>query len=171
MRRFIFHFCLLFSAAVAPLAAQDSTVEEARLPLLSVIVSQSDVVVINVNMITAIAMHNYRLNGDNLISEVTIDTLGNNTIKFYYIHPTREISPVGDPKEVIDKVRQQITRETSAQRDDADVPAVKFPEGTYSHSIEFQINNPDKLKKLYKAALSTWEKRAPRHVKFRFDNN
>lgn len=175
MKRIAFLFFLLLSAATAPLGAQDAGaqdtgVREPRLPLLSVIVSQNDCVAINVNTITSIAMHNYRLNGDNLISQVTIDTMGNNTIRFYYVHPAREISPVNDPRDAISKVRQQVTRESSAQRDDADVPAVKFPEGTYAHSIEFQIGKPEELKKFYKTALSVWEKRPPLHVKFKFNN-
>ena len=165
MRRIIF---LLLAAATVSLSAEDSSVQDPRLSVLSIVISDEDSVVINVNTITSVAMHNYRLNGDNLVSQVTIDTLGNNTIRFYFVHPAQQIEPVSDPKEAVTKVRQQVTRETSSQKDDADVPAVKFPEGTYSHSIEFQVGSPAELKRLYKTALSVWEKKASHNVKFTF---
>lgn len=169
MRKITTLVLLMVAVATASLSsAQSVTVQEPRLSLLSVIVSKDDSVVVNVNTIAAIAMHNYRLNGDNLISQVTIDTLGNNTIRFYYIHPAQEISPVDNPGQLASMTRQRITREASAQKDDADTPAVKFPEGTYSHSIEFQIKDLDKLKKFYKTALSVWERKTLPHVKFEF---
>ena len=108
MRKITTLVLLLVAVATASLSsAQSVTVQEPRLSLLSVIVSKDDSVVVNVNTITAIAMHNYRLNGDNLISQVTIDTLGNNTIRFYYIHPAQEISPVDNPGQLASMTRQR----------------------------------------------------------------
>ncbi len=169
MRGILFLVTLLCLAA-ASLRAQEgeNLIKDPRQPILTVMVTPEDSVVIQANLISAIAMHRYKLDGENLITQVTIDTLGNNTIRFYYIHPAQSIDATSDPKAILSAAQQRINRQTTKQKDDSEVPAVKFPEGNYAHSIEFQVDSPEVLRSFYNTALSVWEKRTPVQVKFKF---
>lgn len=111
-----------------------------------------------VSQIVTIAFHQYLLNGENLISEVTVDTLGNNSLRFYYIHPEEDRINLRDVQKNAAQVRKRISQEQSRQKADNTVAAVKFPEGSYAHTIEYQLSSLDTLEDLYKSIVSVWEK-------------
>lgn len=115
-------------------------------------------VTILVRNIAAVALHPYYLNGAVMVSELTIDTMGSNTIRFYCIHEEENISSVSDPRTALGTAKKEATRAITGQQADAVVPSVKFPEGTYGHTIEYQVASPEVLDKLYKSITNAIEK-------------
>lgn len=117
-------------------------------------------IILTVPSITGVAMHPFLLNGENQVTEVTVDTTGNNTIRFYYIHQTQDLRNVNitDHKQLMSAAKQRLNREATTQKDTNALPSVKFPEGTYAHSIEYQVKSLEDLEKIYKSIISVWER-------------
>ncbi len=142
--------------------------EDVRIPLLKITVGKTNQVTIAVPSITSVAQHSYLLNGVTPISQVTIDTTGNNTIRFYYVH-SDELGK--DPAALAKLLNPDTVRAKgsgiTAEGKNSELPSVKFPEGTYSHSVEFQLEAPEQLTKLYKTAISVWGSTSPKIVKIR----
>ncbi len=156
----------LCAAADEETENEEDRKEDVRIPLLKITIGKTNQVTIAVPCITSVAQHSYLLNGVTPISQVTIDTTGNNTIRFYCVHPDElgkdpaALAKVLSPDTIHPKRNGGITGGKISA-----LPAVKFPEGTYSHSIEFQLDDPEQLTKLYKAASSVWNSTSPKTVK------
>lgn len=152
--------------AVATFHAQgeDTELKQSKPFLLHIIISQQNETYINVTSITAIAKHSYKLNGEVKVSEVTIDTVGNNTLRFYYVDTKLpSLAPTGTSSGVDAKnVRSKVFNGK-----DENLPSVKFPEGTYAHSVEYQLPSETAVNQLYAAAISVWAIGAPKIVTFK----
>lgn len=149
--------CALMSLlAPLPLHAQDAgEAQQASKPILwQLTINNNTKVTVLANRIAAVAMHPFYLNGAMLISEVTIDTLGSNTIRFYYVHEDDRLSDVSDPRTALGTVKKGVTRAAGGQNSGSNIPSVKYPEGTYSHSIEYQVSSAEDLEKIYKSLLN-----------------
>ena len=166
MSMLVLTFTPLCAAADGDTDDEEDKKEDVRIPLLKITVGKTNQVTIAVPSITSVAQHSYLLNGVTPISQVTIDTTGNNTIRFYCVHPDElgkdpaALAKVLSPDTIHPK-RNGITPGGKS----SGLPSVKFPEGTYSHSIEFQLEAPEQLTKLYKAATSVWNSTSPKTVK------
>lgn len=114
-------------------------------------------ITISVNSIVAIALHPYLLNGETLITELTIDTTGNNTIRFYYIHPDEDKTDFTNPESIVKSARKKIRNQGSQPKADNNISSIKFPEGAYAHSIEYQIDDLNELLNMHKSVISVWE--------------
>lgn len=124
-------------------------------------------VTIAVSKIVSVSLHPYLLNGENLITEVTIDTEGNNTLRFYYIHTDEDTPDITDPKSAVRAARKRIRNEISSQpKTENSVASLKFPEGTYAHSIEYQMPSLDDLLELHKSIVSVWETASKKRTTF-----
>lgn len=110
--------------------------------------------VIMTNKIIAVALHSYRLNGSNEIIECTVDTLGNHSYRFYAMVEQ-------DESRSAKAVRTALGQSRKLDNITDHLPARKFPEGAYSHNIEYQFTDPDKVVKFYKNMLSAWKGNAP----------
>lgn len=104
---------------------------------------------IRLSSIVSVNIHTYMLDGATKITECTIDTLGNNSIRIY-----------GSGSERVQRTREQL----SNTRDLIDgktggasrYPGKKFPEGAYSHNIEFQVDSAAEVQKIYESVLKAW---------------
>lgn len=114
-------------------------------------------ITVDLRSIVSVSIHPYMLNGAVQVTEVTIDTTGNNSIRFYYIHADDSITATEtSPQGIISSAGQKIQREITQQKNESGLPAVKFPEGAYAHTIEYQVNSLDDLLSLYKSVISVW---------------
>ena len=162
--RALFSAIFLISSSVGYVSAQqpqqqeDESITSPKVELWHADMGDVSKVYVAVSQIVTIALHPYKLNGENLVTELTIDTLGNNTIRFYYVHPDDETINTRDVKENIKYVRKKASRETSNQKASNEVPSVKFPEGTYAHSIEYQVDSIKTLMDMYKSIIKVWER-------------
>lgn len=116
---------------------EEQTVENAEFWKASLTDVDKGEVCILLSSITTVALHTYMLDGTIEITECTVDTTGNNSIRFY--------APAEDPVGVGKEVRKAL-RNTKYP---AALPARKFPEGVYSHNIEYQLSSPEKVKQIY----------------------
>ncbi len=111
----------------------------------------SSMVMVKLATITSVAKHTYVLEGSQKITEVTIDTTGNNSIRFYCLNSdraNRALDRLSNVREVADKYTERGTR----------YPAKKYPEGTHSHNIEYQLNSVEHLDTIYESLTYAWLK-------------
>ena len=102
------------------------------------------------NKIIAVALHSYRLNGSNEIIECTIDTSGNHSYRFYAMVEQ-------DTSHTAKIVRTALGESRKMDNITDNLPARKFPEGAYSHNIEYQFSSPKKVREFYKNVLEAWK--------------
>lgn len=101
---------------------------------------------VKLDMITSVSKHTYSVDGVSF-REVTIDTRGNNSIRFYACLNER----VNTMKDRLSNTRAIID---SKSNNSSKFPAKKFPEGTYSHNVEYQVENEQDLNKLYDSVVN-----------------
>lgn len=106
---------------------------------------------IKLDKIVSVSIQSYSLDGSVSITECTIDTQGNNSIRIYgsrsdQIQKTRD--KLANTRQMIDKKANNLTR----------YPSKKFPEGAYSHNAEFQLETAEEVKQVYQSVLNAWVK-------------
>lgn len=127
-----------------------------RIALWQASVGKNCKISIAVSQLVSVSMHPYMLNGETKVTEVTVDTLGNNTIRFYYIHSEKDESNRTEPQSVLKNARRTISRQLSDQKSDNEIASIKFPEGAYAHTVEYQVSSLSQLDSLYKSLISVW---------------
>ena len=162
------YFLPIIALCVVPfcLAADDDDDEnkpEPRLQLWQAKLDDTSLITLSVSQIVSVTMHPYKLNGENLVTEVTIDTLGNNTIRFYFVHSDEKEPDYFDPNSVVKDAKKRLSQRPSqpkAKAEDGEplIASVKFPEGAYAHTIEYQVSCLKTLEEIYKSVTSVWEK-------------
>ncbi len=114
--------------------------------------------VVKLSAITSISKQSYLLQGAQRILEVTIDTTGNNSIRFYCIDSARHQRTAGrvsGTRELLDKHTEGATR----------LPEKTYPEATHSHNIEFQLSSPEQVNRIYESATHAWVKNIPMNLR------
>ncbi|MBE6418432.1 MAG: hypothetical protein E7033_08230 [Akkermansiaceae bacterium] len=105
------------------------------------------VTAIRLDTIVSINKHTYTV--DNMvIKEVTIDTRGNNSIRFYCMNNNPQAQKMAERSKNTRKLIDSKTGGLTTK------PAKLFPDGTYSHNIEYLIDDPKKLDDIYESALN-----------------
>lgn len=156
----------LFPILICPLLfAHQSFAAEDELPDPKIQLWQAELndtskITIAVSQIVSVAIHPYLLNGENLVTEVTIDTTGNNTIRFYYVHPDDDKPDYTDPESVMKSAKKRLSQRPSQPKAQAKaaIASLKFPEGAYAHTIEYQVSSLETLDTIFKSLTSVWEK-------------
>ncbi len=117
-----------------------------------IIGSASDtVVMVKLAAITSISKQTYMLEGSQKIKEVTIDTTGNNSIRFYCLssaRANRALDRVSSARDIVDRHTDSASQ----------YPAKKYPDATHSHNIEYQLSNSGQLDTIYESATHAWVK-------------
>lgn len=119
-----------------------------------------------VDHIVSVSMHPYLLNGETLITEVTVDTTGNNTIRFYYIHPDEDKADITNPESVVKSARKRLRQQGSQPAAENTIPSLKFPEGAYAHTVEYQVGTFEELEKLHQSLVSVWERSSKKRTTY-----
>lgn len=116
-------------------------------------------IVVKLNDVTSVALHTYMLNGVQEITECTIDTKGNNSIRFFALMG-------GDNKDAT-MVHTALgsSQVPGASSIAASYPARKFPEGSYSHNIEYQLKSAESVYKVFQSIKDAWRKSTSTTVK------
>ncbi len=107
---------------------------------------KSFITTVKLDTITSVSKHTYSVDGV-AFREVTIDTRGNNSIRFYTCLNER----VNTAKNRLSNTRALLD---SKSGNISKIPAKKFPEGTYSHNVEYLIENCEDLNKLYESVVN-----------------
>lgn len=101
---------------------------------------------VKLDSVTSVSKHTYTVDGV-AFREVTIDTQGNNSIRFYTCINER----VNTAKERLGNTRALIDAKSGGG---TKFPAKKFPEGTYSHNAEYLVEKEEDLNNLYDSVVN-----------------
>lgn len=154
MQAFRLIFTLLLLLAVTPAAWSADAFWEATLTN-----EKKGNIVVKLSEIAAIALHTYKLNGVQEITECTIDTKGNNSIRFYAL--------LGAGNKDVELARTALGTSVApgVSNVSSNYPARKFPEGAYSHNIEYQLKSAESVYKVFKSIKDAWRKSASTTIK------
>ena len=112
--------------------------------------------------ITSISRHKYLIDGGIVVDEVTVDTVGQSLVRFYFMSPlTDTMKGTGTgaaAARIVDRGRELIDRAGEITGSNAHNMVIKkFPETTHARSIEYRIESEAELSALYKSARTAWE--------------
>ena len=108
--------------------------------------SKAAMTAVRLSSITSVSKHTYNVAGQ-VIREVTIDTTGNNSVRIYCMNTNPQLNRYAERAK---NTRQMIDSKTGGA---TNYPSKKFPEGTYSHNVEFQVDSVDDLEKIYNSVM------------------
>ncbi len=116
-------------------------------------------VVVKLADVSAVALHTYKLNGVQEITECTIDTKGSHSIRFFAM--------AGGGSKDVQIVRTALgtSQVPEVSGGASNYPARKFPEGAYSHNIEYQLKSPAAVYKVFKSIKDAWRSSSSTTVK------
>ena len=98
----------------------------------------------------SLPLHTYKLNGVQEITECTIDTKGSHSIRFF------AMAGGGSKDAQIVRTALGTGQVPDISGGPANYPARKFPEGAYSHNIEYQLKSPAAVHRVFKSIKNAW---------------
>ena len=107
--------------------------------------------------ITSISKHEYLLDGNLVITEVTIDTLGATTLRVYQITPAAQYGSLTTGRKIVERGKDLLDR--AGQRTGADVANMvhkQYPATTHAKTIEFRVKDLGTLEALLSSARTAW---------------
>ncbi|MDO5469800.1 MAG: hypothetical protein Q4F38_00745 [Akkermansia sp.] len=102
---------------------------------------------VRLDAITSVSKHTYNV-GSQTVREVTIDTTGNNSIRIYCMNVNEQQQRY---KDRLSNTRELMDSKTGRN---SKLPTKKFPEGTYSHNVEYQVEEVTVLDKIYDSVMN-----------------
>jgi hypothetical protein len=117
-------------------------------------------ITIALDRITSISKHEYLLDGAVVVTEVTIDTIGQALVRFYYLQPPGQGGAVSTPARVIERSRELLDaagQRAGVGQNMSDMVAKKYPETTHAKEIEYRLADMKQLDALYQSAQAAWE--------------
>ena len=102
---------------------------------------------VRLDTIASVSKHTYNV-GAQTVREVTIDTTGNNSIRIYCMNVNEQQQRY---KERLSNTRELIDSKTGNA---SKIPTKAFPDGTYSHNVEYQVEDVATLDKIYDSVIN-----------------
>ncbi len=113
---------------------------------------------VRLDTISSVSQHQYVVDGTARVFEVTVDTTGSQTARFYYIEAVAEGSPLAIGKNAMDRLKsvaEGVTERTGT--DEVWTQVVKnYPTTTHSRTAEFRLDSKEVLDKIYKHIHRVW---------------
>ncbi len=111
--------------------------------------------------ISSISRHQYILNGNALVDEVTLDCIGQSLARFYHISPLTEAvsgTPASAAARIVERGKELVNQAAERIGTKAHEMVVKtYPETTHARSIEFRLLSTADLEALHKSMRTAWE--------------
>jgi len=107
--------------------------------------------------ITSVSKHQYLLDGTLVVTEVTIDTLGDSLVRVYQITPAAENSNLATPARVVERGKEFLER--VGQRTGSDLNNMvhkQYPTTTHSKTVEFRVRDLGTLDALHASVTKAW---------------
>ena len=124
--------------------------------------------IVALGQIVSISKHEYLLDANLIITEVTIDTAGNSLLRVYHIEPAATDSDLGTAKRLIDRGNELLER--AGQRTGADMHEMvqkQYPTTTHAKTVEYRVRNRGTLDALFRSVENAWKKGRGRHFRVR----
>ncbi len=124
---------------------------------------------VRTQQVTSVSFSRYTVEGGFRVTELVIDTTGNNSIRIYAIeHAIQAAGGNTAPQTAIgalqDKVQEAANHAASVVggadtvSDMASTMVIKkYPEATHAHTIEYRVATPKEVYDIYRSADSAWE--------------
>jgi hypothetical protein len=107
--------------------------------------------------IVSVSKHEYLLDGNLLITEVVIDTVGDSTVRIYQITPAALASNLQGAKQVVERGKDLLDRAGQRTGTDPNNMVHKtYPITTHSKIIEFRVDDIEVLNALHGSVQSAW---------------
>lgn len=136
----------------------DNNAEEVNIQGFWEIELQGGKFLVRLNTISSVSQHQYIVDGAARVFEVTVDTTGSQTARFYYIEAVAEGSPLAMEKNAIDRLRgvaEGVTNRTGT--DEVWTQVVKsYPTTTHVRTAEYRVDSKAILDKIYKHVRRVW---------------
>lgn len=115
-----------------------------------------------IDRISSISRHEYLLNGNLVVDEVTVDSLGQSLARFYFIRPLTETmtgtSAGATAARIAGRAQEAIGRATDVAGTNAHEMVVKtYPDTTHARTIEYRVQSAQQLTALYNSLRTAWE--------------
>ena len=107
--------------------------------------------------ITSISKHEYLLDGNVIVTEVTIDTIGSTTLRVYQITPAAQYGTLATGRKIVERGKDLLDR--AGQRTGADIANMvqkQYPTTTHAKTIEFRVKDLGTLDALLSSARGSW---------------
>jgi hypothetical protein len=179
IRRFIFFLSLALltqasaqrpspSASASPAASPTATpVPDSQMPIWRCELP-GGIYEVAIRAIVSVSSHEFVVDGAARVTEVNVDTSGNNAVRFYYIEPNTPSAPDGLGQSAIDRIAD-LAKEAAGRtgQDDIWKRVVKsYPTTTHSHTVEYRLQSEDQLKKVFASADLAFRTGRSANVKF-----
>lgn len=114
--------------------------------------------IVALNRITSVGIHDYLVDGGFLVTEVTIDTQGAVTARFYYGEPYNPESPSATGQVLLNRATDSVKqlRDRTGADQYAAMAIKNYPTTTHAKTIEFNIGNKQNLQALYQSVTKAW---------------
>lgn len=106
--------------------------------------------------IASIARTSYILDGGLVVTEVTIDTVGNALCRIYQITPVAENGSVSGTQRLAQRARDLGTRAGELTGTDPNMVQKSYPTTTHAKTIEFRVAESTTLDALYSSLNQAW---------------
>lgn len=107
--------------------------------------------------IVSVSKHEYLLDGNLIITEVVIDTVGDSTVRIYQITPAAEYSNLQGAKRVVERGKDLLDRAGQRTGTDPNHMVHKtYPVTTHAKLVEFRIDDLQVLSALHGSVQSAW---------------
>lgn len=107
--------------------------------------------------ISSVSEHEYIVDGAR-VYEVTVDTLGSQAARFYFLEPATDGGPMSITKNALERAKSVATGVTERTGTGAvwDQVIKTYPDTTHARTAEYRLQNRDLLKKIYDHVHRVW---------------
>lgn len=107
--------------------------------------------------IASISRSSYVLDGGLIVTEVTIDTVGNALCRIYQITPAAENSRVSSAQRLTERARELTNRASEVTGADlANMVQKNYPTTTHAKTVEYRVQERSTLDALYGSLNQAW---------------
>lgn len=114
---------------------------------------------VKLGSISSVSMHEYILDGNLVVNEMTVDTNGRSLARFYHIQPVADAANRSEITRVVDRGRELLDRAgRRAGLAVHDMVQKNYPNTTHAGMVEFRILHLADLEEIYKNLRGAWER-------------
>tara|TARA_R110000850_G_scaffold62777_7_gene142503 strand:- start:2799 stop:3335 length:537 start_codon:yes stop_codon:yes gene_type:complete len=152
---------VLLNVSVAfPLVAQDVQDDGAQPGIAGFweVITAKGRFVARLDQITSVSQHEYLIDGGIRVFEVTVDTDGGQTARFYYIESVNESSSITTGSATFNRIKDLANQGTNkAGMGDIDTMVTKhYPDTTHAKTSEYRLQNKQTVGQIYNHVHRVW---------------
>ncbi|MDD5260391.1 MAG: hypothetical protein PHD76_00940 [Methylacidiphilales bacterium] len=114
--------------------------------------------VVALDSITSVSTHEYLVDGTIRVKELTVDTTGNTTARFYYLAPVDVHAPGGIGESIKGDIQQHFSdlMDKTGQGNLQTTVIKNYPTTTHAKTVEYRLISEEQVLSLFKSVESAW---------------